>query len=216
MYTLLQAEARIAALAVGLDPGIGVLHTDLRNRDSLACDLMEAVRPQVDRYVLQLLQAHPVAARVFFETRQGICRLMPPMTHILAETATTWAKAVAEWVAKTLYETPLSVPGSVSVVANTPTAGDHTKRSKASRPLPTPLTQANRSSGRAETRRRPQRLTKPEVPQPRIYACLGCGVVLEQSDRLLCDQCLPERYGEARAHFKAAGPQFLAHLRATG
>ena len=46
---LLESEARLAAAALGLDPGLGVLHLDTPNRDSLACDLMEAVRPQVDR-----------------------------------------------------------------------------------------------------------------------------------------------------------------------
>ncbi len=40
LYSILESESRIAALAVGLDPGIGVMHTDLRSRDSLACDVM--------------------------------------------------------------------------------------------------------------------------------------------------------------------------------
>jgi hypothetical protein len=218
LYAILEAEARIAALAVGLDPGIGVLHPDLRNRDSLACDFMQAIRPQVDRYVLQLLQSHPFDARDFFEPRQGVCRLMPPMTHILAETTPIWAKAVApvaELVAKTLYDTPLSVPGSLAIAASTQTDG-HRKRSASSRPLPTPLTQANRSEGRAEIRRQPRRSTKPEELQPRVRACRGCGVVLEATDRLYCDDCLPDRYEELAQTFKAAGPQFVAQLRAAG
>lgn len=41
LYSLLEAEARLAAAALGLDPGLGVLHTDTTARDSLACDLME-------------------------------------------------------------------------------------------------------------------------------------------------------------------------------
>src|SRR5260370_26879918 len=47
-YTLLESEARLAASALGLDPGIGMLHVDTPNRDSLACDIMEAARPAVD------------------------------------------------------------------------------------------------------------------------------------------------------------------------
>ena len=55
LYAILEGEASIAARIVGLDPGIGLLHADQLNRDSLAADLMEPVRPLVDRYVLRLL-----------------------------------------------------------------------------------------------------------------------------------------------------------------
>jgi CRISPR-associated endonuclease Cas1 len=43
LYALLESEARLAAAALGLDPGLGVLHVDTPNRDSLALDLMEPV-----------------------------------------------------------------------------------------------------------------------------------------------------------------------------
>ena len=51
LYSLLESESRLAAAALGLDPGMGVLHVDTfflhqGARDSLACDLMEPVRPQ--------------------------------------------------------------------------------------------------------------------------------------------------------------------------
>jgi CRISPR-associated endonuclease Cas1 len=52
LYALLEAECRLAVAALGLDPEMGVLHMDTINRDSLACDLMEAIRPDVDAYVL--------------------------------------------------------------------------------------------------------------------------------------------------------------------
>ena len=45
LYTVLASEARLAAAALGLDPAIGVLHYDTPARDSLACDLIEPVRP---------------------------------------------------------------------------------------------------------------------------------------------------------------------------
>jgi CRISPR-associated endonuclease Cas1 len=47
LYAILESEARLAAAALGLDPGIGVMHVDSPSRDSLACDLMEPVRPLV-------------------------------------------------------------------------------------------------------------------------------------------------------------------------
>src|SRR5712691_5501165 len=36
---------------MGLDPGMGCLHVDTPNRDSLACDLMEVCRAKVDAFV---------------------------------------------------------------------------------------------------------------------------------------------------------------------
>jgi CRISPR-associated endonuclease Cas1 len=51
-YTILAAEARLAIAAIGLDPGLGFLHVDAGARDSLAYDVMEPVRPQVDACVL--------------------------------------------------------------------------------------------------------------------------------------------------------------------
>ena len=92
LYAILEAEARIAALRMGLDPGLGFLHVDQVSRDSLACDLMEVVRPKVDAHVLDLLQKRTFKKADFFETREGVCRLMPPLTHELAATGRIWAK----------------------------------------------------------------------------------------------------------------------------
>src|SRR5207245_8418665 len=39
LYALLESEARLAAAALGLDPGLGVIHVDTPALDSLACAL---------------------------------------------------------------------------------------------------------------------------------------------------------------------------------
>ena len=57
------------------------------NRDSLACDLMEPVRPAVDRYVFELLGHRTFTKEDVFELLDGQCRLLPPLTHDLAATA---------------------------------------------------------------------------------------------------------------------------------
>jgi hypothetical protein len=77
---------------MGLDPGLGLLHADQKSRDSLPCDVMEPVRPAVDAYVLSLLQSRVFTKSEFFETREGICRIMPPLTLQLAEPVSIWAK----------------------------------------------------------------------------------------------------------------------------
>ena len=84
-YAILEAECRIAALTIGLDPGMGILHVDQPSRDSLALDLMEAVRPDVDADVLAMLGDRTFSARDFVETRAGVCHVLPPLTQTLCE-----------------------------------------------------------------------------------------------------------------------------------
>src|SRR5882724_4837314 len=76
LYAVLESESRLAAAALGLDPGMGVLHVDTPARDSLACDLMEPVRPQVDAYFLDWITREPLKKEWFFEQRNGNCRLL--------------------------------------------------------------------------------------------------------------------------------------------
>jgi len=108
LYALLESEARLAAAALGLDPGLGVMHVDSRTRDSLASDLMEPVRPQVDAYLLDWISREPLRREWFFERRDGNCRLMGSFAGRLSETASVWRRAVsplAEWVSRALWTT---------------------------------------------------------------------------------------------------------------
>jgi len=106
LYALLESEARLAVAAMGLDPGLGVLHVDAPARDSLACDVMEPVRPQVDAYLLDWITRESLSREWFFEQRDGNCRLMAPFAVRLSQTAPTWGRAVApiaEWVARAFW-----------------------------------------------------------------------------------------------------------------
>lgn len=105
LYAILESEARIAAVSIGLDPNLGMLHADTDSRPSLACDLMEAVRTHVDEYVLNWITRQTVRREWFFEERDGNCRLMAGFAARLAEAAPYLASAVvpvAETVAKAL------------------------------------------------------------------------------------------------------------------
>jgi CRISPR associated protein Cas1 len=105
-YALLECEARLAAAAVGLDPGMGMLHVDTANRDSLACDIMEAVRPSLDAWLLDWIMREPFRRSDFFEQSNGNCRLLRSLTVNLSETMSVWGKLVAPWaehVARTLW-----------------------------------------------------------------------------------------------------------------
>jgi CRISPR-associated endonuclease Cas1 len=106
LYAILESEARLAIAELGLDPGIGVLHSDTRTRDSLACDLMEPVRPQVDEFLLDRLRIAPLQRKWFFEERDGNCRLTGEFAAELSETSKLWKQALgpfAEWMLRTLW-----------------------------------------------------------------------------------------------------------------
>jgi hypothetical protein len=199
LYAILEAECRIALVSIGLDPGLGVMHADQRGRDSLALDLMEAMRPNVDRIVLGLLQSHAFTAKDFFETRQGVCRVLPPLTHQLAESAGEWTKLVAphaEAIARAFLGT--------------------VKSGNAPRPaVPTLLTQANRRAGRP-SKRASQSDAGTSVTPRLAAACHECGTFLENHARKYCDVCAPERQVASVAVFAKAGPAKLAQLRAEG
>jgi CRISPR associated protein Cas1 len=106
LYSLLESESRLAAAALGLDPGLGVLHVDTKARDGLACDLMEPARPQVDAFLLDWIMKEPLKREWLFEQGDGNCRLMAPFTARLLETAPMWGRAIApfaEWVTRALW-----------------------------------------------------------------------------------------------------------------
>jgi len=55
-YTLLHFEAVRACYVAGLDPLIGFYHRTAFGRESMACDLVEPLRPRVDGWVWQLFR----------------------------------------------------------------------------------------------------------------------------------------------------------------
>lgn len=107
LYAVLEAETSLALRTMGLDPGMGFLHADYEKRESLSCDLMEAVRPEVDAFLFDWINRSPLNRDWFFEQRDGNCRLMASLAAKLSSTAPTWRQAVAplaEWLARTLWE----------------------------------------------------------------------------------------------------------------
>lgn len=112
-----ESECRLAACACGLDPGLGFLHTDTANRDSLALDLIETIRPAIEAWLLDWLMREPLRRSDFFEAGDGNCRLSSSICSKLSETAPTWGKLVAPWaefVAHSLYGGRASRAGCVS------------------------------------------------------------------------------------------------------
>jgi CRISPR-associated endonuclease Cas1 len=167
LYSVLESEARLAASALGLDPGLGVLHADTTARDSLACDLMEPVRPQVDAYLLDWITRDPLKREWFFEKSDGNCRLMTSLAVHLSRTASMWGRAVApiaEFVAQDVWNS-----ARTNSVRNTI--------------LPTRLTQSRKRSsqgGRTQTAQ--------ARPPQRGSICRECGREVQRGEAR-CGSC---------------------------
>lgn len=73
-YTLGHFEAVREAHLAGLDPAVGFLHTLAPGRDSLACDLVEPLRPLLDRLVWRLF-AEEVLRKAHFTHDGEACLL---------------------------------------------------------------------------------------------------------------------------------------------
>jgi CRISPR-associated endonuclease Cas1 len=190
-YALLECETRLASVAVGLDPGMGMLHVDTPARDSLACDIMEAVRPSVDAWLLDWIMREPFRRSDFFEESNGNCRLLRTLAAKLGETMSVWGKLVAPWaeyVAHTLW-------------ATTPRAGRT--------PIPTRLTQQHRREAKGGSSAPMVAIPKPD------RVCRGCGKSI-RTGRTDCGKCAIEgatkRFVEAARIGRIAGhtPEALA------
>jgi len=164
VYSLLEAEARLAAATLGLDPGLGVLHVDTTARDSLACDLMEPCRAAVDAYLLDWITKQPLNREWFSEQRDGNCRLVAAFAARLSETALIWYRhvaPVAEWVARAFWST--------------------IRRPDA--PVATRLTQNNKRVAKGAPAGQPHK----NVPSQQ-NVCAGCGKPIERCHKW-CGDC---------------------------
>jgi CRISPR-associated endonuclease Cas1 len=164
-----ESECRLAASACGLDPGIGFVHKDTANRDSLALDLIETIRPAIEAWLLDWLIREPLRRSDFFETANGNCRISSDVCSKLSETAPIWGKLVAPWaeyVARTLWA------GSAS-------------RSLSANTFKTPLTQSHRREAKG--------VTSPKVNIPKVqHVCRGCGKPIRKHLKN-CGVCAPPK-----------------------
>ena len=147
-----ESECRLAAVACGLDPGIGLIHTDTANRDSLALDLIETIRPAIEAWLLNWLLHEALQRSDFCEMPNGNCRLTVDICSKLSETAPTWARLVAPWAEFVSHSL----------------CGGRSSRSLFSRACKTPLTQTRRREAKAAPAK--------AISMPKAtHVCRGCG-----------------------------------------
>ncbi len=109
-YTLVHFEAVTACHTAGLDPLLGFFHLPAYGRESLAADLLEPVRPHVDRWVWELFRERRLRTEQFSRDGQA-CLLgkagrrefyaayehkVPPLRRLLRRTAMGLAKKLLD------------------------------------------------------------------------------------------------------------------------
>ena len=218
-YRLVEAEGRLATLSLGLDPGLGVLHADMRNRDGFVLDLIESCRPLADRHVARLLAGHTFLKGDFAEDARGVVRVMTPLSHRLAEAMPSFGAGmapVAEHVAMLLAQASPYALTSPSVLTRAKhkeaaryRAGKAGIKGNATgiREERAAIKGAIGSGGaglsnRKKARQRPKPSASPPLPLP---ICRGCGAkLIIETNRAKprsewCPDCLPYRRQEVGA-----------------
>ena len=181
LYSLVEAEALVACQAVGLDPGLGIVHADAKERQSLALDVMEPVRPEVDAFVLDMVERRTFRKAEFTETSDGHVRLLAPLTHELAETMPQWAKSlgpIAEHVAHVFGK---AMAGAYS--AATPLTRSRTRTAQA-------VVKARKASAQAAATSSAM-LQKPmSANSLPLWTCPDCGGAVTNPRHVRCEACI--------------------------
>jgi len=189
LYAVLEAESAIALWALGLDPGLGIIHADQSSRLSMACDVMEAVRSEVDGFLLDYLAKRRFAFSDFVERPDGTCRVSIGIARELALTSGYWTNAVA----------PI-VEGVADLMMG-----------HSARPLPKPLTSERRVTAGGATRRPATRAIRIRVPK----ICPECGEPTKPT-ATYCTTCQVERRELSLERLAVSGSEARAELRARG
>lgn len=70
-YTLLHSEAVLSLYGAGLDPFIGFYHQIDFGRESLACDIVEPLRVEIDKFCLEQFKQETIRVEDFTNTESG-------------------------------------------------------------------------------------------------------------------------------------------------
>lgn len=99
VYTVLLGQMQLKAIADGYDPMLGVIHTRKRSsygppRPGFAIDIMEPMRPVVDRVVLKLIAEETFSGADFDLQSDGVVRVNPELARCLTSKIGSWQKKV--------------------------------------------------------------------------------------------------------------------------
>lgn len=92
-YTLIHAEAVLAIYGAGLDPYIGFFHSLDYGRESLACDLIEPIRPLIDNWLIKCFREESLRTEHFSTTQEGCLLGKAGRVHFYQE----YEKVIGNW-----------------------------------------------------------------------------------------------------------------------
>jgi CRISPR-associated endonuclease Cas1 len=109
-----RSEVTIGLSSLGMDPSVGYLHADIPGRDSLSLDVLECIRPDIERWVYDWFAGRTLSRSWFHELPSGECGMDLSLLRELSGTARMWSAKIApvcEWLTEVLdgrKVTPLS------------------------------------------------------------------------------------------------------------
>ncbi|MGH9291607.1 MAG: CRISPR-associated endonuclease Cas1 [Acidimicrobiales bacterium] len=198
LYALGEAECIFACQVVGLDAGLGVVHLDTPGRASLALDLLETIRADIDAYTLDLLRSRSFRRSDFVELRDGTVRLAPPFSHELAGTLPRWAHRVAPWAERVAHMLGSVMDGKYHPA--TPLTGARTRSAAA-------LVKARKSVARSAASRTAVRQRPAATAPLSSWSCPDCAEQVTNPRHVRCDACIaadPAQTTEVRGRRGAA------------
>jgi hypothetical protein len=158
----------------------------LRRTVATARSFTEHLRLRANEFSLTLLHERTFSMKESVETREGVCRLMPPLTTILAEASTLVAKLT---------------PPNAEQISNR--LGRMVQEAGKPFTVPTLLTQSNWCEGRAAVHVDPPNSAKVERLSE-TTVCRECGLVLSDAMKHYCVDCLPTYRDAHTETFSAA------------
>jgi hypothetical protein len=199
LFALVESEAILACQAVGLDPGLGLVHSDTKGRQSLALDVMEPTRPAVEAFVLDLVAERTFRKADFVEASDGHVRLRAPFTHRLAETLPEWRQGLAPIAEHVSHVLGAVMAGKYHPA--TPLTGSNVRNAQA-------VVKARKAAVRqaAVSTAARQRPASGQVALP-LWTCPDCGGAVTNPRHVRCERCIaadPRQSGQVRGRRGAA------------
>jgi len=199
---------RSSLIATGVDPALPFVHADQRNRDACVFDVLETIRPTIDRWTLTLIAERTFTRRDFYEMSDGSVKIAPKLVQECAAAMPLWARSVAPHAEALAHLLGRAVVGKWH--PTTTLTGNKARMAQAQ--VKARKIAAARASAEAPAAQAKVRRTRTD--QSALFAnCLRCGGQLGRSRHLYCQSCQDQTPGHARDTRRRRG-QAIAATRA--
>lgn len=194
-YAIAAAEVMVAIRAEGLEPSLGFLHADRDGRASLVYDLIEPLRPRVDRLLLERVAKRSFRMRRdFILLGKGVCRLGVELASEVAAAVSELCRPLAAAIAT---EVRRRLQAVIKATAEGKRCGVETDLGEPAfssswqqggtqeRPAATPQAPAESLKERTAD---VIREAEPSRQQSRRGGCVRCGAAVRNRSKL-CEPC---------------------------